>query len=116
MHLVDGTDSHSGRVEVFYSGELGTICDDGFDDQDADVICKQLGYSKGEARTGAHFGQGSGDIVLKDVACTADDANLYECEKRDKTESGWQCSHMEDSSVICTPTYSKYRNAFTELQ
>ncbi|XP_052268664.1 neurotrypsin-like [Dreissena polymorpha] len=43
--LVNGTSSQSGRVEVEYRGRWGTICDDGFDDLEAKVICNMLGFS-----------------------------------------------------------------------
>ena len=50
IRLVDGiyktwrNTTRDGRVEILSNEQWGTICDVGFDKQDADVICKQLGF------------------------------------------------------------------------
>ena len=45
IRLQRGTYSNQGLVEVYCNGEWGTICDDGFDYNEARVVCHQLGYN-----------------------------------------------------------------------
>lgn len=44
LRLVGGAVSHEGRLEVFYHGQWGTVCDDGWTDTNTQVVCRQLGY------------------------------------------------------------------------
>lgn len=47
VRLVDGHGSASqGRVEVFYNGSWGTVCDDNFNQSAAAVVCSHLGYER----------------------------------------------------------------------
>ena len=44
VRLVNGYNSGSGRVEVCLDGHWGTVCDDGWESDDATTVCRQLGY------------------------------------------------------------------------
>ncbi|XP_033891791.3 neurotrypsin-like [Acipenser ruthenus] len=100
MRLMDGENEKEGRVEIYINGQWGTICDDGWTDRDAEVVCRQLGY-KGlvKARTMAYFGEGKGPIHIDNVKCTGNERSLADCIKQ--PIGMHNCRHSEDAGVIC---------------
>ncbi|XP_071955475.1 scavenger receptor cysteine-rich domain-containing protein DMBT1-like [Antedon mediterranea] len=103
VRLVGGANEFEGRVEIFYQSNWGTVCDNSWGVKDADVVCNSMSYTgPSEAFSGAHFGQGSGAILLDDVACVGTETGLHQCLSRHKGQQ--HCSHSDDAGVRCSVT------------
>ena len=113
LRLVDGvlTDEDGrlceGRLEIFYNGAWGTICDDYWAKDDADVACRALGFVASvedydRYRT-AYFGPGTEDqeIVLDDLLCNGDESGLLECPSGHPRPGIHNCRHSEDVGLRC---------------
>ena len=88
-------------MEISRDGRTwGTICDDSWDIEDANVACRQLGFDQATAAvSNAYFGAGDGPIYLDDVTCFGSEASLSQC-----LSSPWgqhNCRHYEDAGVRC---------------
>jgi hypothetical protein len=93
-----GSAPHNGRVEVYYNGTWGTVCDDAWELADADVVCRQLGFPG--ARTAIQqYGGGADPIHLDDVSCNGNEERLNLCPALPVGEHN--CVHEEDAGVIC---------------
>ena len=111
MRLVGGNWNGEGRVEIRHNGVWGTVCDDFWDLNDAQVVCRELGYPGAvSAPSNARFGAGSGRIWLDDVRCQGNEKSIANCQHR-----GWgvhNCDHSEDASVICSSGRNGYDSTY----
>ena len=104
IRLVGGSVNNEGRVEVLRSRQWQTVCDDGWDLNDADVACRQLGYGHAmKAVINSLFGQGTGGQWEASFSCNGSESRLENCPT-----SSSSCSYSEDVGVICS-TSSEYR-------
>ncbi|KAM8807333.1 scavenger receptor cysteine-rich type 1 protein M130-like [Eudromia elegans] len=100
LRLVNGTGPCEGRVEVKLHGQWGTVADDSWDMEDAEVVCQQLGCGSAKsAHISTRFGQGSGPIHVALADCRGNESALWEC-----TIPGWGSytgPHDWDVGVTC---------------
>ncbi|XP_030852007.1 deleted in malignant brain tumors 1 protein isoform X2 [Strongylocentrotus purpuratus] len=105
IRVVGGSSSTEGRVEVFVNGAWGTVCDDLWDINDANVACRQLGFGRAISAPGsARYGSGSGSILLDNLACTGAESNLLSCPH--SGVGSHNCGHSEDAGVVCSSSLS----------
>uniref|UniRef100_A0A7N4NRK3 Soluble scavenger receptor cysteine-rich domain-containing protein SSC5D n=1 Tax=Sarcophilus harrisii TaxID=9305 RepID=A0A7N4NRK3_SARHA len=102
LRLVSGPGRCAGRLEAWYGGRWGTVCDDGWDVRDAAVACRELGCGapREPGPAAGRFGWGEGPIWLDDVACAGTEVRLADCPA-----APWgkhNCAHNEDVGVTCT--------------
>lgn len=92
---------HNQVLTCHFSGYWGWVCDHGFLDVDAEVVCRQLEYSTSGATTfnNSRYEQGGGGIWLSEVRCLGYESRLSHCR-----HAGWgvhDCRRSEYVAVQC---------------
>ncbi|XP_072017981.1 uncharacterized protein [Amphiura filiformis] len=97
---------YKGRVEVEHNGQWGTICNTGWDVNDANVVCKQLGY---QGATSTYDVTSDSDITniartvwYQNVQCDGTENNLSQCAKTIFDGIDAACTNRQDVAVTCT--------------
>ncbi|XP_072112995.1 neurotrypsin-like [Mobula birostris] len=114
LRLVAGFDNCSGRIEVFFSGTWGTVCDDSWDRHDAAVVCRQLNCGDPVLASGGMlFPLGNGTILMDEVKCKGSENFLSDCQF--SILHRHDCGHKETVGVICSD-HQSHIPTFTNLR
>ena len=104
IRLVGAASPNEGRVEICYNSQWGTVCHLGWGGNEAQVVCRELGYQTegNEEGDGGDVGD-VGVIYLSEVSCDGTEDTLGSCSGDPIGEN--LCSHFQDAGVICTGEY-----------
>ncbi|XP_040086130.1 CD5 antigen-like isoform X1 [Oryx dammah] len=110
VRLVRGPHRCEGRVEVERNGEWGTVCDDGWNMKDVQVVCRELGCGAAKGTPSGNLYKPLADakqkIFIQEVECNGTEDELSKC---DQVEDVYDCSHSEDAGAICEKSPPKVR-------
>ncbi|XP_016390826.1 deleted in malignant brain tumors 1 protein-like isoform X2 [Sinocyclocheilus rhinocerous] len=102
VRLLDGTDACSGRVEIYKDSDWGTICDEGLDDVEGNLVCYEAGCGPLiSIQPSAFFKEGSGSVLTDDLNCSGNESSVLDCNWGNHTDV---CDHTKDAGVICDST------------
>ena len=119
VRLVGGKIDQEGRVEACSNGVWGPVCGKGFDDSDAYVVCKELGYgtvcklqhepiislsctlrnTDPTVYTNSYFGDGDGPILYSELACKNYESTIVQCDK--KEFGSFECERTNVAGITC---------------
>ncbi|KAL4219778.1 hypothetical protein ACF0H5_020191 [Mactra antiquata] len=89
---------YHGRLEIQVNGTWGTVCDNSFDINDGQVICRMMnGLTVRQVYGGAYFGEGTGPIHIDEMTCSGNEPDINHCSYIYNSS----CTHKEDVSVVC---------------
>ncbi|XP_045074469.1 deleted in malignant brain tumors 1 protein-like [Coregonus clupeaformis] len=111
VQLVDGAGLCSGRLEVKSNQSnqsWASVCEADFDQQDAEVVCGELGCGAPAALQGGLYGEGEGQTWDKEFQCKGNESLLLDCDTSDRKNNtclpgnavGLTCSEPDDVRLV----------------
>ncbi|XP_033971681.1 scavenger receptor cysteine-rich type 1 protein M130-like, partial [Trematomus bernacchii] len=102
VRLLGGTGLCSGRLEVNSdqsNPSWSSVCEADFDQQDAQVVCRQLGCGAPSVLQGALYGEGEAPMWTKEFQCGGHESALLDCSSASERNT---CSPGTAVSLTCS--------------
>ena len=117
---------NQGLVQIFHIddqniGRWGGVCDDYWDIRDAEVACRQAGFSGAEGILSVQQDSSNSPMWLDNVSCTGEESTLLECRSTRwgpyNTDNPDQCDeHHEYATAICQCDANEYAGAICKAR
>ncbi|XP_041826618.1 scavenger receptor cysteine-rich type 1 protein M130-like [Melanotaenia boesemani] len=100
VRLLNGSSLCSGRLEVKSDQTWSSVCEADFDQQDAEVVCRELGCGPPSVLQGALYGEGEAPMWTKEFQCGGHESALLDCRSSDSDRN--TCSSGRAAGLTCS--------------
>ncbi|XP_056296423.1 scavenger receptor cysteine-rich type 1 protein M130-like isoform X2 [Pseudoliparis swirei] len=106
VRLVNGTSLCSGQLKVKSDQSWSSVYEDDFDQQDAEVVCRELGCGAPSVLQGALYGDSESPMWTKEFLCEGHEAVLLDCDSsagitRSSAKAvGLTCSESDEVRLV----------------
>ncbi len=107
IRLMGGASSNEGRLEIYYGGRWGSICENGWGAMTAEVVCTELGFNRPVRTTSGsqytYTGSEGVPVWLEEVQCEGNEEHVKDCPHGPLGTH--LCTHEHDVGITCTGLY-----------
>uniref|UniRef100_A0A669EFL6 SRCR domain-containing protein n=1 Tax=Oreochromis niloticus TaxID=8128 RepID=A0A669EFL6_ORENI len=100
VRLLNGSSLCSGRLQVKSNQRWSSVCEDDFDLQDAEVICRELGCGPPLHLQGALYGEVEAPVWSREFQCGGHESALLDCRSSGSVRSS--CSPGKAAGLTCS--------------
>merc|ERR1712035_204585 len=100
VRLVSGTSRCSGRLEEKSNQQWSSVCEDDFDQQDAEVVCRELSCGAPSVLQGGLYGEVEAPMWTKEFQCGGNESALLDCRSSDSARN--TCSSGKTVGLTCS--------------
>uniref|UniRef100_A0A668U0G5 Scavenger receptor cysteine-rich type 1 protein M130-like n=1 Tax=Oreochromis aureus TaxID=47969 RepID=A0A668U0G5_OREAU len=100
VRLLNGSSLCSGRLEVKSNQSWSSVCEADFDQQDAEVVCRELGCGPPSVLQGALYGEVEAPVWSKEFQCGGHESALLDCRSSGSARNS--CSPGKAVGLTCS--------------
>uniref|UniRef100_A0A3P9ARI4 SRCR domain-containing protein n=1 Tax=Maylandia zebra TaxID=106582 RepID=A0A3P9ARI4_9CICH len=100
VRLLNGSSLCSGRLEVKSNQSWSSVCEADFDQQDAEVVCRELGCGPPSVLQGALYGEVEAPVWSKVLHCGGHESALLDCRSSGSARNS--CSPGKAVGLTCS--------------